>query len=164
MNLKKQPFFQIAFFKIIFYVTKGQITNYFMVGLWTEPKEIVIPPKTSSYGCRLKVLAPEFLLNQEVATIINSLKQLKLTFLNLDKFNLHNFNSIVKQWETEIIKLKPSKQIQDNKLRLSQLLYKKNGSISALEVSKQVFWTNRQINRYLNKYLGVSLKKYLNIQ
>ena len=27
-----------------------------------------------------------------------------------------------------------------------------------------MFWTNRQINRYLNKYLGVSLKKYLNIQ
>ena len=25
-------------------------------------------------------------------------------------------------------------------------------------------WSNRQINRYLNKYIGVSLKKYLNVQ
>ena len=39
-----------------------------------------------------------------------------------------------------------------------------NGNISASEVSRQIFWTNRQINRYLNKYLGVSLKTYLNIQ
>jgi AraC-like DNA-binding protein len=38
------------------------------------------------------------------------------------------------------------------------------GDISAEEVSNQIFWSNRQINRYLNKYLGVSLKKYLNIQ
>ena len=86
-NLANEPqettIFPDSFFKIIFYVTKGQITNYFMVGLWTEPKEIVIPPKTSSYGCRLKVLAPEFLLNQEVATIINSLKQLNLTSIIL---------------------------------------------------------------------------------
>jgi len=161
---QKMTIFPDSFFKIIFYVSKGKITNFFMVGLWTEPKEIVIPPETSSYGCRLKILAPEFLLNQEIASIINSLRQLKLSFLNLDKFNHDDFNSIVKQWETELIKIKPVKQIQGNKLRLSQLLYKKNGSISASEVSKQVFWTNRQINRYLNKYLGVSLKKYLNIQ
>ena len=38
------------------------------------------------------------------------------------------------------------------------------GNISASEVSQQIYWTNRQINRYLNKYLGVSLKKYLNVQ
>ncbi len=39
-----------------------------------------------------------------------------------------------------------------------------NGDISAEEVSNQINWSNRQINRYLNKYLGVSLKTYLNIQ
>lgn len=161
---QEMTIFPDSFFKLIFYVSKGRIRNYFMVGLWTDPKEIVVPPETFVFGCRLKILAPEFLLNQEVASIINSLKQLELSFLNIDKFELDNFNSIVKQWEKELIKIKSVKAIQGNKLRLSQLLYKMNGSISASEVSEQIFWTNRQINRYLNKYLGVSLKKYLNIQ
>ena len=39
-----------------------------------------------------------------------------------------------------------------------------NGNITASQVSEQTYWTNKQINRYLNKYIGVSLKKYLNIQ
>ena len=39
-----------------------------------------------------------------------------------------------------------------------------NGNITATEASNQIYWTNRQINRYLNKYVGVSLKKYLLIQ
>ena len=156
--------FPDSFFKIIFYVSHGRITNYFMTGLWSEPKEITIPPETSSYGCRLKILAPEFLLNNEVASILNSLKQLDLSFLSLDKFDLSDFKTITEQWERELERIRPPKSVQDNKVRLSQLVYKMNGNISSLEVSKQIFWTNRQINRYLNKYLGVSLKKYLNIQ
>ena len=56
------------------------------------------------------------------------------------------------------------KKIQPKKLQLSQLVYLMNGNISAEEVSNQINWSNRQINRYMNKYLGVSLKTYLNIQ
>lgn len=153
-----------SFFKIIFLIKEDKVINYFMTGLWNEQKEFVIPPKTTTYGCRLKALAPEFLINQEVSSILNSLKQLNLSYLNLANFDFSNFEKIVEQWEVELKKIKLDKTIEANKLRLSQLLYQKKGSISVLEVSQQIYWTNRQINRYLNKYLGVSLKKYLNVQ
>ena len=156
--------FPDSFFKLIFYVTNSRITNYFMTGLWAEQKEVVCPPNSSTFGCRLNILAPEFLIDSEVASILNSVKQCGLDYLNINKFDLSDFSAVVRQWEGELLRIRPLKEIPGNKLRLSQLLYKMNGSITATEVSDQIYWTNRQINRYFNKYLGVSLKKYLNIQ
>lgn len=167
-NLEDKPqemtIFPDSFFKIIFLVQDNRIIHYFMTGIWTENKNFVIPPNTSTFGCRLRILAPEFLIGEEIASILNSLKQLQLSYLNLGDFILTDFEFIVKQWETELSKLIPGKSIQANKLRLSQLLYSTSGNLSATEVSDQIFWTNRQINRYLNKHIGISLKKYLNIQ
>lgn len=153
-----------SFFKIVIQVCEGEIINYFMTGLWTKSKEFTITPNTTIYGCRLKILAPEFLLNREIASILDDKMELDYSFLNPHKFDLSDFEELVKQWESELIKIRPTKKIEGNKLRLSQLLYQEKGSISASEVSRQIYWTNRQINRYLGKYLGVSLKKYLNIQ
>ena len=156
--------FPDSYFKIIFIVKNSEIINYFMTGLWSEQKEFSFPPNATVYGCRLKLLAPEFLIGNEIASIQNKLKQLDLSYLNIENFNLSEFETIVKQWEVELLKIKSEKIIPGNKMRLSQLLYKVNGDISAFEVSEQIYWANRQINRYLNKYLGVSLKTYLNIQ
>ncbi|MET2985197.1 AraC family transcriptional regulator [Aureibaculum conchae] len=153
-----------SFFKIIFIVSNSEIINYFMTGLWTEQKDFSFPPNATVYGCRLKLLAPEFLLGNEIASIRNKLKQLNLSYLNIENFNLSEFETAVKQWEVELLKTKPEKAIPGNKIRLSQLLYKVNGGISVSEVSEQIYWASRQINRYLNKYLGVSLKTYLSIQ
>lgn len=153
-----------SYFKIVLTIKKGRVISYFMTGLWVEAKMISIAPKATTIGCRLKLLAPEFLLNREVASILGRYQQLDLSYFNANIFDLSNFESIVGQWQNEFIKIKLKKTIQGNKLRLSQLLDKINGDSTATEVSNQIYWTNRQINRYLNKYLGVSLKKYLNIQ
>lgn len=153
-----------SFFKIIFLVQENKIIQYFMTGIWTKNKDFIIPPNTTTFGCRLRILAPEFLINEEIASILDSYKQLELSYLDIVTFTLTDFEFIVKQWETELVKLKPNRLIQPNKLRLSHLLYNANGNLSASEVSDQIYWTNRQINRYLNKYIGISLKKYLNIQ
>jgi len=153
-----------SYFKIVILIKNQKIITYFITGLWLDEKEFSFAPNTSSVGVRLKILAPEFLLNREIASILQKMHQLDLHYLNVDKFDLSSFETIVEQWQMELLSIKPQKAIQGNKLRLSQLLDKMNGNIPATEVSNQIYWTNRQINRYLNKYVGVSLKKYLNIQ
>jgi len=153
-----------SYFKIVMLIKNQKIVTYFMTGLWLDEKEFSFAPNTTSVGVRLKILAPEFLLNREVSSILQKMHQLDLHYLNVDKFDLSSFEIIVEQWQKELLSIKPQKAIQGNKLRLSQLLDKMNGNIPATEVSNQIYWTNRQINRYLNKYVGVSLKKYLNIQ
>lgn len=156
--------FPDSYFKMVFLLKGKKVVNYFMTGIWTGQKNYAIPAHGTTLGCRLKILAPEFLINREVASIKEAYQQLDLSYLNLNKFDFSTFEGIVSQWTTELLKLQPAKSIQENKLRLSQLLYQLKGDISATEVSEQIFWTNRQINRYLNKYVGISLKKYLNIQ
>lgn len=153
-----------SFFKIVFLVRNKKVINYFITGLWTTEKEFITPPNTTNIGCRLKILAPEYLIGKEMAYLINSLEHLDKSYLGIGNFQLTDFRSVVSQWEFELTKKISSKEILPHKLRLSKLLYEVKGNISASEVSTQIFWTNRQINRYLNKYLGISLKTYLNIQ
>ena len=150
-----------SYFKMVITIKNNKIISYFMTGLWTEEKIIPIASNATTFGCRLKILAPEFLLEKEIASITNGFQQLDLNFLNANKFDVSSFESIVEQWQNELILKISNKEIPGNKLRLSQLLDTTNGEISATEVSNQIYWTNRQINRYLNKYIGVSLKKYL---
>lgn len=151
------------FVNLVFFVHKGEIIFYVLTGIWTEPKEIHVHPKTTVYGCRMKILAPEFLLQREVATICNQLLPLDLTYLNVTDFNLNSFDNIVKQWEEQLVNNKSTKIIPEHKLKLSKLLYTKRGNISPPMVYEEIYWANRQINRYLNKYIGIPLKKYLNI-
>ncbi len=151
-----------SYFKMVITVKKNKVIAYFLTGLWTEEKIVSISSRATTIGCRLKILAAEYLLNQEIP--LGKYQQLELPFLNVDKLDLSSFETIIEQWQNELIKRIPEKEIQGNKLRLSQLLDTMHGEISTTEVSNQIYWTNRQINRYLNKYIGVSLKKYLNIQ
>ncbi len=153
-----------SYLKIVFVVQNGKVERYFMTGLWIRERDFITPPNAINYGCRLKILAPEYLLQQEMANILQDFQQLDLSYLNLKHFDLSSFELIVQQWQTELLKIRSPKTITGNKLRLSQLLDRTKGDLTAKAVSEQIYWTNRQINRYLNKYIGVSLKKYLNIQ
>ena len=153
-----------SFFKIVLVVQKQKIVQYFITGIWTEVHEFTTLPNSKTYGCRLKILAPEFLLERSIVPLLNTFEPLPLTYLNAKNFDFSSFELIVKQLEKALLSIQPNKKIPDNKERLSTLLYQKNGEITAKEVSEQIFWTNRQINRYLNKYIGLSLKRYLNIQ
>lgn len=150
--------------KIIFIVQDHKIIRYFMTGIWIRENNFITPPNAINYGCRLKILASEFLLNQEISSILQGFKQLDLSYLNLKHFDLSDFENIVHQWQMELLKIKRSNKISGNKLRLSQLLDKNKGDITVKEVSEQIFWSSSQINRYMNKYLGLSLKRYLNIK
>lgn len=153
-----------SFFKIVFLVKNNQVVKYFLTGLWTENKDFTIPANGATYGCRLKILAPEYLLQSEIASIVNSVKQLDLEFLNVQALAFSDFDLLVRQWEAELMKLVSKKEIAGNKQRLSELLYDTKGELTVSEVSDQIFWTARQINRYLNRWVGISLKSYLNIQ
>lgn len=155
-----------SYFKLIIIQQRGRMISYFMTGLWSHEMEFTVPAESVLYGIKFKILSPEFLFQNEIASIFRSHKDLTQDFLNMGEVKFSDLDSFVEQIDP-ILSDRISKRkhrIQANKLQLSQLLYSVSGNISAEEVSKQIVWSNRQINRYLNKYIGVSLKTYLNIQ
>lgn len=154
-----------AYFKIIIQLLDGKIVSYFLTGLWAKEIDIVIPPRIITYGIRFKIIAPEYILKREIKSILNSVEQLDTEFFDINKIEFTTFPKVVEQIEAIILKRLPSEvDVRPNRLRLSQFLYSHYDDIKASEVASQIYWSQREVNRYLNKYLGVSLKKYLNIQ
>ena len=155
-----------SYFKILVFVQDGKIINYFKTGIWTEPKEIDIPPKTYVFGSRFNILAAEYLFGYEISHLKNTTKPLSPNYLNIRSLDFSNADSTIVTWQKELLKHKTklNKPIDLRKLRLAQALYQSKGSLSAKELADQIYMTNRTINRYLNKYFGISLKKYIAIQ
>ncbi len=153
-----------GFPKIIIIYQNNQIKRYFKTGIFTEPKEVYVPANSISIGCRFKILAPEYLFNQSIAHLVTKEEPLDINFLNAKNFDITNLDKLIVQWEKELIKLINIKKPHKNKLRLSRLLYKSKGKLTVTQVSEQIFWEQKQINRYFTKYLGISLKSYMSIQ
>ncbi|MCK8522222.1 hypothetical protein M0D21_11615 [Aquimarina sp. D1M17] len=165
---KKHHHFSICpdgYVKLIIQLVKGKVVRFIMTGLWTKELDIVTPPGVVSYGIRLKIIAPEYILHRDTKETLNNTIPLDFNYLNFNTIEFTSFENVVKQIEAIFLKrLALNKEIRPNRLRLSQLLYNTFGDIQAQEVAKQIFWSHREINRYLNKYVGISLKKYLNVQ
>lgn len=152
-----------SFFKLIFLFQKGELMAYFMTGLWINEMEFTAPPNTTLFGIKFKVLAPEYIFQEEIASLLQVHRNLTPDFLNIRDLKFSDLDDFVNQMEP-ILKNRINGEVKAQKLQLSQLLYEVEGNISVEEVSNQIHWSNRQISRYLNKYLGISLKSYLNIQ
>jgi AraC-like DNA-binding protein len=161
----KRVIFPDSFFKLVITLVDNKTSIIFLTGLWTKESEIIIPANATVYGIKFKILAPEYVFQKEIASLIDSQKMLTPSFWDIKDMQLDNLQNFVTQIELVLIKrLKINKEIQSEKLTLSKILYNKSGNILVREIGEQTFWNVRQLNRYFNKYLGVSLKKYLTIQ
>jgi AraC-like DNA-binding protein len=158
--------FPDSFLKLIVEVAEGKIIAYFITGIWSKETDITIPAKTTVYGIKFKILAPEYIFQKEFSDTLLSQINLPHDFFNIDKVTFITFESVVSQFEDILIKRleAANKHLDPKKLQLSQMLYKMKGQLTVEDISNQLSWENRDINRYFNKYLGVPLKKYLNIQ
>ncbi|MGB1037886.1 MAG: DUF6597 domain-containing transcriptional factor [Bacteroidia bacterium] len=161
----KLTIFPDSFFKLVIEISESKISNYFLTGIWTTEINVIVPPKTTIVGIKFKVLAPEYILQKSVAEVLQSRKILDLEYFSMNQVTVNEFENMAEQLN-DIFKarLQNIDSIDPKKLYLSRLLYERRGNVTAEEVALETNWKNRQISRYLNKYLGVSLKKYLNIQ
>ncbi|GAA3508537.1 hypothetical protein GCM10022393_19940 [Aquimarina addita] len=154
-----------GYVKLVVQLKDGKIVAYFLTGIWSKEIDVVVPPGVITYGIRFKVIAPEYILKKEVSTLLNTIEQLNTSFFNVKNMDFSSFERIVEQYENTILKRLPAEEeLRTNRLRLSQFLYTTYGDIQTTEVANQIYWSQREISRYLNKYIGISLKKYLNIQ
>ncbi len=161
----KRTIFPDSFFKLIVIIVDGKLANLFLTGLWFKEKEIEILPDSTVFGIKFKILAPEYIFNREIVSILQSVEFLDPTFFGIDKLEFSDLQKFVNQIEPILLKKTfDNKEIDSKKLALSKLIYSREGNILVKEIEKEIKWGRRQINRYFNKYHGISLKKYLSIQ
>ncbi|TCD05882.1 AraC family transcriptional regulator [Pedobacter frigidisoli] len=136
--------------------------NIFLLGISTQPDEAIIAPKSSIFSISFKLPALEFIFNSSVADLVNKGKKLTDDFWNFNANDLNDFEAFCKKASQKIHSLIP-REIDRRKQKLFELIYALKGEITVKELSEQVFWSSRQINRYFNQQFGLSLKVYCNI-
>ncbi|GIZ16575.1 helix-turn-helix domain-containing protein [Capnocytophaga catalasegens] len=96
-------------------------------------------------------------------SILNTNIILHDTFWNILNYQTNDFEIFVSEISNHLENsIKHLKEIDSRKLKLFELVYQRQ-NLSVEELSKNVFWSSRQINRYFNQMFGFSLKPFLNI-
>ncbi|WP_293788831.1 AraC family transcriptional regulator [uncultured Pedobacter sp.] len=134
----------------------------FISGIFTGP--IIKPPfpKSTMFVISFHPVAAEYIFKQSFADLKNARKKLTAGYWGFCKDDLVDFDQFYRK-ACEIIAVQLEKEIDGRKKKLFELIYLSKGTTTVKELSEQVGWSSRQINRYFNNWLGVSLKSYLNI-
>jgi len=146
------------------FLTKSAIEPFHIVllGIETHYNQPVITPKRQTFAISFKPFAIEYLFHDLVSDFIGNVKQLPTDLWDFSAEDLTDFDLFCQKAMQKIQSLLP-KDIDERKRKLFQLIYSSNGTLTVSELSDQVFWSSRQINRYFNKQFGLSLKAYSSI-
>lgn len=151
-------------FDLIFEIRDGQITNALLTGVWTKQIQIYIPENTKLVAIRFKLISVEYIFNQSIKTLKNTIAEVPKTSLNLNDLDFNCLKKvtpiIIEKFQS---KLENLKKVDQRKLELFKTLYEKHGEISVLELAEKITWSSRQINRYFSNRFGLSLKTFCNI-
>jgi AraC-like DNA-binding protein len=147
---------------LFFLITESKQFIVTLIGLETQPTTAFFPSKCNFFGVSLKLLSVEYLLNTSIADILNSAKKLPNGFWNITHDDLNDFDGFCSKISNQI-KNSIQPKIDIRKQKLFNVVYETNGSLMVKEYAEKVFWSERQINRYFSKQLGLSLKVFCNI-
>ncbi|HEX8607392.1 MAG TPA: AraC family transcriptional regulator [Pedobacter sp.] len=147
---------------LFFWKAEDQPFQIVLNGLETAPEQRSITPQTVAFVISFKPLAVEYILNSPIAGFLNHSKVLPDTFWDFSIDDLADFNAFYKKISQKVAIRLPA-VIDARKSKLFDLIYESRGEMSVKQLSEESFWTSRQINRYFNEQLGLSLKSYCSI-
>ncbi|WP_075343723.1 helix-turn-helix domain-containing protein [Tenacibaculum agarivorans] len=153
-----------GFFKLIIIYINGELQIIKLVGLFNESVPIITPSNSVTFLIKFKLLASEYLFNHAIGSLLNSREELDHSFWNINDFKssiLNDFIDHIKQ--IPVFSNIKMNNIPEKKRALSKLVYSSYSSDNVTKIVNQIDWSHRQINRYLKKHMGVSIKEYLNI-
>lgn len=152
-----------GYFDLIAEFENGIFKSLKITGVWTKPTNVMIPKSTKMFAIRFKLLATEYLFQQEIKSILDTTKPLPADFWNINKYQSHEFDSFVSDITYRLDNsIKHLREIDNRKLQLFKFVYQDKPN-SVKELAQRVFWSSRQINRYFNNQFGFSLKEFLKI-
>lgn len=131
-------------------------------GLETHSDRAVLTSQTRMFAVSFKLLATEYILQDTISNLLDYAKYLPGDFWDFNANDLTDFDLFCRKASEKIRSLLP-KEPDNRKRKLFDLIYASNGTVTVKELSEQVYWSSRQINRYFNRQFGLSLKTYCTI-
>ncbi|MFH0734987.1 MAG: AraC family transcriptional regulator [bacterium] len=153
-----------GYFDLILEIENESLTDLFLTGVWTKPQNVFIKKGVKLLGIRCKLISAEFLFKQEIKTILDKSSSLPITFWEINEMPFNEFDKFSNILSKNIHqKLESINKIDARKFNLFDIIYQQKGCLEVGELSKLIYWSSRQINRYFNKQFGFSLKTFSNI-
>ncbi len=149
-------------FDIIFSLTESKVFQITLKGLDTEPNQATIPANTIFFAISFKLLAVEYLLEEQVTDLLNGGILLPINYFEISQNELNDFEAFCDKVSSKISTLIKS-NINIRKQQLFDFIYASNGTFTVKELSEKVYWSSRQMNRYFNQTFGISLQAYCKI-
>jgi len=150
--------------KIDLFLFTGEDEKFeiFISGTCTGPVFKPPFPRSTMFAISFHPIAAEYIFKQSFAGLKDNKQILSPDYWGFCKSDLADFEQFYKK-ACEIIDAKMEKEIDDRKKKLFELIYSSKGETTVKELSQNISWSSRQMNRYFNAWLGVSLKSYINI-
>ncbi|MFT3796785.1 helix-turn-helix domain-containing protein [Flavobacterium sp.] len=147
---------------LLFCKTTTNSFQIMLMGLETKPKPMPKGFIDTFFAISFNPLALESILHQSTAELVNSGKELPNDFLGFEASDLNDFDAFCEK-ATKILESILSWEIDGRKRQLFAHIFATDGEIGIKELSQKICWSERQINRYFNQQLGISLKTYCGI-
>jgi len=147
---------------LLFSKSAAEPYHIILLGLSTQPEQVVVSPHSVTFAISFKLPAIEYILQGTVADILDYAKDVGQKFAHIDAGVLDDFDTFCSKATGKIEQLIPQ-DLDNRKMKLFDLIYAFKGNVSVRKLSEQVYWSTRQINRYFNQQLGISIKSYCNI-
>ena len=151
-----------GFFDIIITRTDGLPVKSFLYGLYTENFKCVVPGKTLIIAVSLKLPSLGSIIKREISDIVNGNIELLPDYFGIDFGSIKDLDVF-----TNVLNKKFIASIKDEgdsrKIKLCRRIYASAGNLKIASTSMEIGWSARGINRFFNRNVGLSLKKYLKI-
>ncbi|WP_407846197.1 helix-turn-helix domain-containing protein [Chryseobacterium sp. KCF3-3] len=150
--------------KIDLFLFLDQEANFeiFMSGICNEPIIKHPFPKSVMFGISFYPTAAEYIFKHSFADSLNQKIILPADFMGFCRGDLDNFESFCKNI-CDRIQLILNEPIDNRKVMLFDLILRSKGEIKVEAVSSEIGWKSREMNRYFRKWLGITLKSYIDI-
>jgi AraC-like DNA-binding protein len=135
-----------------------------LTGIWSQQVEVSIQPNQQLFGIRFTLLAADYLLQQKISDCYNSEEIKPYDFWQVNELPFPVFEAVVAKMNDYMVSiLEKSKAMDTRKQQLFRLLQQTHGAETVEYYASQVFWSQRQINRYFKDRFGLPLKSYAKI-
>jgi AraC-like DNA-binding protein len=145
---------------LIIKIKEKQLGSVDFYGIWTKQIDVEVKANTTIWAITFKPLATDYLFKKNIAHLLNGYEHLPFSTFGINTIALDDFESFVTSMTATFL---PLPKIDSRKTGLFNLLFDNHGALTVEELSKQLFWQSRQINRYFNAQFGLSVKAYANI-
>lgn len=133
-----------------------------LAGIDTQASCTKISAGSRVCGIGFYPLAVEYLLHTPLSKLLNGRANLEQGFWNITEQDTRDFDIFQHKVFAQLAPL-DTNAIDARKLKMFTALHQRQGQVSVAELADLCHWSSRQINRYFNQWLGLSVKAYSSI-